>query len=150
LDQLQHWPKKSQEMIKVLAVNGGHLGPTLCRGIDTRVALCFQHAKDKLIWDVSHQSYVHKLLTGRKSRFSRSAARGLSGFSMRSEANTMLRRRARRDRPVRPLGICAAPISVGAMSTSWPLSAMRLLTNGISFEASTHLSYDAPLHRRPQ
>jgi len=59
-----------QRIIDVLAVNGGHLASNL--GIvELTLALhyVFNSPKDKFIWDVSHQSYVHKLLTGRKERF---------------------------------------------------------------------------------
>src|SRR5205085_12547090 len=76
------------ELITVLAKNGGHLGPNL-GVVELTLALHYVFAtpKDKFIWDVSHQSYVHKLLTGRKDRFAtiRSTG-GLSGFAMRSES----------------------------------------------------------------
>ncbi|MEK7706483.1 MAG: 1-deoxy-D-xylulose-5-phosphate synthase N-terminal domain-containing protein, partial [Verrucomicrobiota bacterium] len=55
------------ELITVLAKSGGHLGPNL-GVVELTIALhfVFSTPKDKLVWDVSHQSYVHKLLTGRK------------------------------------------------------------------------------------
>src|SRR5438046_8949367 len=89
LDQLQALAEEiRQELINVLAKNGGHLGPNP-GVVELTVALhyVFSTPKDKFIWDVSHQSYVHKLLTGRKDRFRtiRSTG-GLSGFSMRSES----------------------------------------------------------------
>ena len=58
------------ELITVLAKNGGHLGPNL-GVVEVTLALhyVFNTPKDKFIWDVSHQIYVHKLLTGRKERF---------------------------------------------------------------------------------
>src|ERR1044072_2175672 len=76
------------ELITVLAKNGGHLGPNL-GVVELTLALhyVFNTPKDKFVWDVSHQIYVHKLLTGRKDRFHtiRSTG-GLSGFAMRSES----------------------------------------------------------------
>src|SRR5207244_6718541 len=70
------------------AKNGGQLVPNL-GVVELTVALhyVFTTPKDKFVWDVSHQSYVHKLLTGRKDRFRtiRSTG-GLSGFSMRCES----------------------------------------------------------------
>ena len=58
------------ELITKLSKNGGHLGPNL-GVVELTIALhyIFSTPKDKFVWDVSHQSYVHKLLTGRKSRF---------------------------------------------------------------------------------
>src|SRR3954468_15613006 len=77
-----------RELITKLSVNGGHLGPNL-GVVELTLALhaVFSTPKDKFVWDVSHQIYVHKLLTGRQDRFStiRSTG-GLSGFAMRSES----------------------------------------------------------------
>src|SRR5262252_9021382 len=77
-----------REMITVLAKNGGHLGPNL-GVVELTLALhfVFSTPKDKFVWDVSHQCYVHKLLTGRRDRFNtiRSTG-GLCGFSLRSES----------------------------------------------------------------
>ncbi len=58
------------ELITKLSVNGGHLGPNL-GVVELTLALhrVFTTPKDKFVWDVSHQVYVHKLLTGRKDRF---------------------------------------------------------------------------------
>src|SRR5437660_10606245 len=76
------------ELITVLSKNGGHLGPNL-GVVELTLALhhVFSTPTDKFVWDVSHQTYVHKLLTGRKDRFStlRTTA-GLSGFALRSES----------------------------------------------------------------
>src|ERR1700742_4514933 len=89
LDQLRQLAEEIRyELITVLAKNGGHLGPNL-GVVELTLALhyVFNTPKDKFIWDVSHQVYVHKLLTGRKERFHtiRSTG-GLSGFAMRSES----------------------------------------------------------------
>src|ERR1700747_2250675 len=76
------------ELISVLSRTGGHLGPNL-GVVELTLALhrVFETPKDKFVWDVSHQIYVHKLLTGRKNRFQtiRSTG-GLSGFAMRTES----------------------------------------------------------------
>src|SRR5579872_2042941 len=77
-----------QEMIAGLSKNGGHLGPNL-GVVELTIALhyVFSTPKDKFVWDVSHQSYVHKLLTGRKNRFnSIRTTNGLNGFSLRTES----------------------------------------------------------------
>jgi 1-deoxy-D-xylulose-5-phosphate synthase len=71
-----------QRIIEVLSVNGGHLASNL--GIvELTLALhkVFNSPEDKFIWDVSHQTYVHKLLTGRNSRFHQIRQfKGLCGF----------------------------------------------------------------------
>src|SRR5207253_6963091 len=77
-----------QELISVLSKNGGHLGPNL-GVVELTIALhrVFNTPKDKFVWDVSHQSYVHKLLTGRKSRFHTiRTTGGLNGFALRTES----------------------------------------------------------------
>ena len=76
------------ELITKLAPQGGHLGPNL-GVVELTIALhyVFSTPKDKFVWDVSHQSYVHKLLTGRKNRFHTiRTTDGLNGFSLRSES----------------------------------------------------------------
>jgi len=77
-----------QELITTVTTTGGHLASNL--GIvELTIALhrVFDSPRDKLIWDVGHQSYVHKLLTGRKQRFtSLRQYRGLSGFTDRGES----------------------------------------------------------------
>lgn len=69
-------------IIEVMAVNGGHLGSNL-GAVELTMALhiVFNAPDDKLIWDVSHQTYAHKLLTGRNDRFDTIRQfKGLCGF----------------------------------------------------------------------
>src|SRR5471030_1530613 len=76
------------ETISAVAVTGGHLGAGL-GVIELTVALhyVFDTPKDKLIWDVGHQAYPHKILTGRRARMrSLRQGGGLSGFTKRSES----------------------------------------------------------------
>ena len=75
--------------IETITEIGGHLAPTL-GVIELTVALhyIYNTPKDKLIWDVGHQGYAHKLLTGRFNDFpSIRKFKGLSGFLKRSESN---------------------------------------------------------------
>ncbi len=68
--------------------NGGHLAPNL-GVVELTIALhrVLNLPADRLLWDVSHQTYVHKLLTGRRDRFhTLRAGGGISGFAMRSES----------------------------------------------------------------
>ncbi|NIZ12151.1 1-deoxy-D-xylulose-5-phosphate synthase [Phaeobacter sp. HF9A] len=77
-----------QETISAVSVTGGHLGAGL-GVVELTVALhaVFDTPKDKLIWDVSHQCYPHKILTGRRGRIRTLRMKdGLSGFTKRSES----------------------------------------------------------------
>ena len=75
-------------LVSTCAVNGGHLAPNL-GVVELTLALhrVLNLPSDKLVWDVSHQTYVHKILTGRRERFATlRKGGGLSGFAMRSES----------------------------------------------------------------
>ena len=77
-----------QETISAVSVTGGHLGAGL-GVVELTVALhaVFDTPKDKVIWDVSHQCYPHKILTGRRDRIRTLRMKdGLSGFTKRSES----------------------------------------------------------------
>ncbi|MDH5696248.1 MAG: thiamine pyrophosphate-dependent enzyme, partial [Dehalococcoidia bacterium] len=77
-----------QELVTTVTTNGGHLASNL-GVVELTIALhrVFDSPRDKIVWDVGHQSYVHKLLTGRRPRFaSIRRYRGLSGFTSRSES----------------------------------------------------------------
>ncbi|VEF47848.1 1-deoxy-D-xylulose-5-phosphate synthase [Bacillus freudenreichii] len=75
-------------LIETLSRTGGHIGPNL-GVVELTIALhkCFDSPKDKIIWDVGHQSYVHKILTGRAGQFeSLRQYQGLCGFPKMSES----------------------------------------------------------------
>ncbi len=75
-------------IIEVVSKNGGHLAPSL-GAVELAIALhyVFDAPQDKIIWDVGHQSYPHKLLTGRQEQFDTLRKfRGLSGFTRISES----------------------------------------------------------------
>jgi len=81
-DELRH------EMISAVSVTGGHLGAGL-GVVELTVALhyVFDTPRDRLIWDVGHQAYPHKILTGRRDRIrTLRMGGGLSGFTKRSES----------------------------------------------------------------
>ena len=76
------------EMVSAVSVTGGHLGAGL-GVVELTVALhyVFNTPEDKLVWDVGHQAYPHKILTGRRDRIrTLRSAGGLSGFTKRSES----------------------------------------------------------------
>ena len=77
-----------EELITVLSKTGGHLGPNL-GVVELTLALhyVFNTPKDHLLFDVSHQAYVHKLLTGRREQFHTiRTPGGLNGFMLRTES----------------------------------------------------------------
>jgi 1-deoxy-D-xylulose-5-phosphate synthase len=132
------------ELITKLSKNGGHLGPNL-GVVELTIALhaVFTTPKDKFVWDVSHQSYVHKLLTGRKDRFATiRTTNGLNGFSLRSEsphdcygaghAGTALSA---------ALGMSAARDQRGTDENVVAIFGDAALTNGISFEALNNIAH---------
>jgi 1-deoxy-D-xylulose-5-phosphate synthase len=137
-DEIRH------ELITVLARNGGHLGPNL-GVVELTIALhrVFNTPRDKFVWDVSHQVYVHKLLTGRKDRFNAiRTTGGLNGFALRTEsphdcygaghAGTALSA---------ALGMAAARDKRGTDEHVVCIFGDAALTNGISFEALNNIAH---------
>ena len=88
-DQLEQLAKEIREvMITTVSENGGHLASNL-GVVELTLALhrVFRMPEDKIVFDVGHQSYVHKLITGRYDRFSTLRSYGgISGFPKRSES----------------------------------------------------------------
>ncbi|MGI6066696.1 MAG: 1-deoxy-D-xylulose-5-phosphate synthase [Bacillota bacterium] len=84
--------KLSQEirklLLEVVSKNGGHLAPSLgVVELTLALHLVFNTPEDKIIWDVGHQSYTHKILTGRKNEFhTLRQYKGISGFPKRNES----------------------------------------------------------------
>ena len=77
-----------QRIINTVSKTGGHLAPSL-GVVELTIALhyVFDTPKDKIIWDVGHQAYAHKLITGRRDRFhTLRTYRGISGFPKRAES----------------------------------------------------------------
>jgi 1-deoxy-D-xylulose-5-phosphate synthase len=130
------------ELITVLSKNGGHLGPNL-GVVELTLALhrVFSTPKDRFVWDVSHQAYVHKLLTGRRRQFNTiRMTDGLNGFALRSEsphdcygaghAGTALSA---------ALGMAVARDKRGSNENVVCIFGDAALTNGISFEALNNI-----------
>lgn len=145
LDQLRQLAEEIRyKLITVLSKNGGHLGPNL-GVVELTLALhrVFETPKDKFVFDVSHQSYVHKLLTGRNDRFDTiRTTNGLNGFALRTEsphdcygaghAGTALSA---------ALGMAAARDRKGTDENVVCIFGDAALTNGISFEALNNISH---------
>lgn len=129
-----------QEIISVSLKNGGHLGASL-GAVEIAVALhrIFESPKDKIVWDVGHQAYAHKLLTGRAKSFSTlRQSGGLSGFLSREES------------PHDAFGAGHSSTSLSAAlgfayrSTHWTVAVIGDggLTAGVAFEALNNV--DSP------
>lgn len=145
LEQLQQLAEDiRRELINKVAVTGGHLASNL-GVVELSIALhyIFSTPKDKFVWDVSHQTYVHKLLTGRKHRFHTvRTTGGLAGFALRSEsvhdcygaghAGTALSA---------ALGMAVARDKRGTDEHVVCIFGDAALTNGISFEALNNIAH---------
>jgi len=132
------------ETISAVSVTGGHLGAGL-GVIELTVALhaVFDAPRDRIVWDVSHQTYPHKILTGRRDRIRTLRQKdGLSGFTKRSESpydpfgaahsstsiSAALGFAVARDlggAPEHGIGDCIAVIGDGAMSAGMAYEAMN-------------------------
>ena len=132
-----------ERLITSLAKTGGHLGPNL-GVVELTLALhyVFSTPTDKFVFDVSHQAYVHKLLTGREDRFhTMRQGGGLNGFMLRSEsehdsygaghAGTALSA---------ALGMAVARDLAGGSEHIVALAGDAAFTNGISFEALNNIA----------
>jgi 1-deoxy-D-xylulose-5-phosphate synthase len=89
LEELEQLAREIREkIIDVVSKTGGHLAPSLGT-VELTVAMhyVFNAPADKIIWDVGHQAYAHKLITGRRDRFSTLRTYGgISGFPKRTES----------------------------------------------------------------
>ena len=132
-----------EELIRGLANHGGHLGPNL-GVVELTVALhrVFETPKDKFVWDVSHQSYVHKLLTGRKNRFRTiRTTDGLNGFALRTESEHDCYGAGHAGTALSAaLGMAAARDRQGSNENVVCVFGDAALTNGISFEALNNIA----------
>src|SRR5215471_10706146 len=132
------------ELITVLSRCGGHLGPNL-GVVELTIALhhVFETPRDKFVWDVSHQVYTHKLLTGRKSRFHTiRQTDGLNGFALRSESEHDAYGAGHAGTALSAaLGMCAARDQRSSDENVVCIFGDAALTNGISFEALNNISH---------
>lgn len=133
-----------EELITKLSKYGGHVGPNL-GVVELTIALhyAFSTPQDKFIWDVSHQSYVHKLLTGRKHRFHTiRTTDGLNGFALRSESDHDCYGAGHAGTALSAaLGMAAARDRLGTREHVVCIFGDAALTNGISFEALNNIAH---------
>ena len=133
-----------EELITVLSRTGGHLGPNL-GVVELTIALhyVFNTPEDHVLFDVSHQAYVHKLLTGRRKQFHTiRTAGGLNGFMLRTEsahdcygaghAGTALSA---------ALGMAVARDRIGGTEHVVALAGDAAFTCGITYEALNNIAH---------
>lgn len=126
-----------QRIVDVVGRNGGHLSSNL--GVtELTIALhyCFDFRRDRLLWDVGHQCYPHKLLTGRHARFdSLRRAGGISGFPDRAESEYDLFNVGHAGTAIATaVGLARADQLLGHHSRVVALVGDASIVNGLSFE----------------
>ncbi len=131
------------ELISVLSQTGGHLGPNL-GVVELTIALhrVFDTPKDKFVFDVSHQGYVHKLFTGRRERFSTIRQyEGLNGFLLRTESDHDCYGAGHAGTALSAaLGMAAARDMMGGDEHVVCVAGDAAFTCGVSFEALNNVS----------
>lgn len=129
-------------LIESLANSGGHIGPNL-GVVELTVALhkVFDSPKDKFLWDVGHQSYVHKLLTGRGAEFDTLRQyKGLCGFPKRNESEHDVWETGHSSTSLSgAMGMAAARDIKGTDEYILPIIGDGALTGGMALEALNHI-----------
>lgn len=127
-----------QFLLETVSTTGGHLGSNLGT-VELSIALhyCFNTPADKIVWDVGHQAYTHKILTGRRDRFhTQRQYKGLSGFPKRSESEFDAFGVGHASTSISAgLGMAAAADLSGNNSRSIAIIGDGSLTGGMAFEA---------------
>ena len=144
LESLAH--ELRSRIISVSLKNGGHLGASL-GAVELAIALhrVFESPRDRIVWDVGHQAYAHKLLTGRASRFETiRQSGGLSGFLSRAESEHDVFGAGHSSTSI------SAALGLSYGSADWTIAVIGdgALTAGVSFEAllqATSLPKRGPL-----
>ncbi|MBE2907242.1 MULTISPECIES: 1-deoxy-D-xylulose-5-phosphate synthase [Anoxybacillus] len=134
-----------QFLIEKLSKTGGHIGPNL-GVVELTIALhkVFESPKDKLIWDVGHQSYVHKILTGRASQFDTLRQyKGLCGFPKRSESEHDVWETGHSSTSLSAaMGMAIARDLKGTDEYIVPIIGDGALTGGMALEALNHIGHE--------
>lgn len=125
-------------LLETVSATGGHLGSNLGT-VELSIALhyCFDSPNDKIIWDVGHQAYTHKILTGRRDRFhTQRQYRGISGFPKRCESEHDAFGVGHSSTSISAgLGMAAADSLDGKRNHSIAVIGDGSLTGGMAFEA---------------
>ena len=144
LPQLEQLAQEIRErMIAVLAKTGGHLGPNL-GVVELTLALhvVFDTPTDQFVFDVSHQAYIHKLLTGRRDRFeTMRQPKGLNGFMLRTESEHDAYGAGHAGTALSAaLGMAVARDMNAGKEHIVALAGDAAFTNGISYEALNNIA----------
>ncbi|MDP8221562.1 MAG: 1-deoxy-D-xylulose-5-phosphate synthase [Candidatus Stygibacter frigidus] len=133
-----------KRIIEVTAKNGGHIGPSL-GATDLAIALLhvFEPAKDRIVWDVGHQSYAYKILTGRNDRFDTLREyEGISGFNRMSESPYDAFGVGHSSTSISAaLGITMAKVTLEEPGLAIAVIGDGALTGGMAFEALNHAGH---------
>jgi 1-deoxy-D-xylulose-5-phosphate synthase len=132
-------------LIEKLSVTGGHIGPNL-GVVELTIALHreFNSPQDKIIWDVGHQSYVHKILTGRACEFDTLRKyKGLCGFPKRSESEHDVWETGHSSTSLSAaMGMAIARDLKKEKSYILPVIGDGALTGGMALEALNHIGHE--------
>lgn len=130
-------------LIQTLSKTGGHLGPNL-GVVELTLALhaVFNTPEDRLLFDVSHQAYIHKILTGRRERFETiRQPGGLNGFMLRTESEHDCYGAGHAGTALSAaLGMAVARDLAGGTEHVVAVAGDAAFTNGISFEALNNIA----------
>lgn len=134
-----------QFLIEKLSVTGGHLAPNL-GVVELTIALhyCYNSPQDKFIFDVGHQAYVHKILTGRMDRFDTLRKHnGLCGFVKRSESEHDVWEAGHSSTSLSAaIGMALARDLKGEQHRVIAVIGDGALTGGMAFEALNHIGHE--------
>ncbi|BAB06498.1 1-deoxy-D-xylulose-5-phosphate synthase [Halalkalibacterium halodurans] len=134
-----------QFLIEKLSITGGHLGPNL-GVVELTLALhsLFDSPKDKLIWDVGHQAYVHKILTGRAGQFDQLRQyKGLCGFPKRDESEHDVWETGHSSTSLSAaMGMATARDLKGTDENVIAIIGDGALTGGMALEALNHIGHE--------
>ena len=130
-------------LIQALSKTGGHLGPNL-GVVELTLALhaVFNTPEDKILFDVSHQAYIHKILTGRRERFDTiRQPGGLNGFMLRTESEHDAYGAGHAGTALSAaLGMAVARDLAGGHENVIAVAGDAAFTNGITFEAMNNIA----------
>ncbi len=131
-------------LIEAVSVNGGHLGSNL-GAVELTLALhrVFDSPRDAIVWDTGHQTYVHKLVTGRLDGFSRlRQGGGMSGYPSRAESEHDLVENSHASTAVSyAYGLAVARDATGDDATVVAVIGDGALTGGLAYEALNNFGY---------
>ncbi|WP_017727022.1 1-deoxy-D-xylulose-5-phosphate synthase [Halalkalibacterium ligniniphilum] len=145
-NQLEHIAEEVRQfLIEKLAATGGHLGPNL-GVVELTLALhyLFDSPKDKLIWDVGHQAYVHKIITGRADQFDKLRQyKGLCGFPKRNESEHDVWETGHSSTSLSAaMGMATARDLKGTDENVIAIIGDGALTGGMALEALNHIGHE--------